>query len=499
MSPSNLILLLHAVLGGWLGFYSPVGGLVALVALVATTSGLYWHAGIGNLPTVEAYLLFLMLGALARRGAPRRKVAGQPQPPELAYAIRRWAAVLLLTFAVSTAVALARDATAGDPEEATAPSLFLAHLLMYSAPGLAGQLRWVFVAAVGPALLLLGIRNLPGEVHRRSLLRGLLAGLGLAITVPAIQAIWFNPWARPDLGQEAGVGVSGLFHDPHSYAAYLVLGIGVAAGVSRGSFRRGARSEGWGLLALAFGAFVALLSTNSRAGLIGAMIALIVMIALMPSNRRTYKLRPPGTRKRFAIAAATLLVASTLVMAWPTGRGIARDGWTRISGARMWEPLRPDVEIWHMTSVRVRQALWGKALTIIAQRPIWGAGPDGFRRESVPLTDTVGELSERSHTENAHNYFLQVGAEYGVPALAAFLVLVGMVVAIPGRAARRCADPLQRGLLAGICGGLAGFLSISLTAHPMLLAETQAVFWSAAALGVATAMSSPGREDRGDR
>jgi hypothetical protein len=58
---------------------------------------------------------------------------------------------------------------------------------------------------------------------------------------------------------------------------------------------------------------------------------------------------------------------------------------------------------------------------------------------------------------------------------------------------------LQRGLLAGICGGLAGFLSISLTAHPMLLAETQAVFWSAAALGVATAMSSPGREDRGDR
>ena len=93
--------------------------------------------------------------------------------------------------------------------------------------------------------------------------------------------------------------------------------------------------------------------------------------------------------------------------------------------------------------------------------------------------------------QNTHNYYLQLGAENGLPAMFAFVALVALTLATIARAAWRCTEPLQRGILSGIAAGQIGFLTFSLVSHPLLLAEMQAVYWSLAGLGVATAVYSP--------
>jgi len=96
--------------------------------------------------------------------------------------------------------------------------------------------------------------------------------------------------------------------------------------------------------------------------------------------------------------------------------------------------------------------------------------------------------------DNAHNYYLQVFAEFGLPAL---LLLCGTWAAVfmhmvaGARHAQRSGQRAR--ILAVLVGGL-GFLTSCLWSHPLLLAEAQVVLWLVLAWGTAeaTAESSAG-------
>ena len=90
-----------------------------------------------------------------------------------------------------------------------------------------------------------------------------------------------------------------------------------------------------------------------------------------------------------------------------------------------------------------------------------------------------------------HNYFLQVAAEYGAPALFCWLLLVVSVLATISRAAIGSrGPPHDQGLLIGVAAGQVGFLVMCFFSHPLLLAELQAAYWVFAGLGLSVVFAT---------
>jgi hypothetical protein len=75
--------------------------------------------------------------------------------------------------------------------------------------------------------------------------------------------------------------------------------------------------------------------------------------------------------------------------------------------------------------------------------------------------------------ENAHNYFLQVAAELGVPGLTLFLIFIGSALAIAARVLLRTADMR----LLGAAAGVLALLLTCFTGHPLLVYEVAFSFW----------------------
>jgi O-antigen ligase len=128
---------------------------------------------------------------------------------------------------------------------------------------------------------------------------------------------------------------------------------------------------------------------------------------------------------------------------------------------------------------------------MLFQRPIWGFGPNGFVETHVEVIDAAGAVVPAGElAENAHNYYLQLAVEYGVPTMLCLLALACTALALTLVAAYRSRSDAERLTLLGIAAGQTGFLAFSAISHPLLLAEMQAVYWILGALGVASFVSS---------
>lgn len=76
-------------------------------------------------------------------------------------------------------------------------------------------------------------------------------------------------------------------------------------------------------------------------------------------------------------------------------------------------------------SAGTRVEIWKAALKMIRDRPVFGFGPDTFRLVSrIYQTKVYAKLSQFTVADNAHNYFLQIGAGTGLAGLALFLMIV---------------------------------------------------------------------------
>ena len=94
-----------------------------------------------------------------------------------------------------------------------------------------------------------------------------------------------------------------------------------------------------------------------------------------------------------------------------------------------------------------REQFFQTSLRMIGARPLFGVGVGQYYRTS-PLFLSP-QLAWTYGSENAHNYFLQIGGELGLVGLGLFVVWLGAAIARAGagaraRAARRAAARRRR-------------------------------------------------------
>lgn len=174
-------------------------------------------------------------------------------------------------------------------------------------------------------------------------------------------------------------------------------------------------------------------ATLSRTGLLAALLGVLGAGALTTGE---------GTRQRWRLAFGAVAVVAAVAVA------LAGTGHLRIPGGG--------------TTLEVRFGLYRAAGRLVAERPVTGHGMGSFPVEILRVRDAEeAGLSRGRRPVVAHDDYLHVAAEGGLPAALAFLVYVGGVLGVGIAATRRARDgPSKR--LAGAATG--AFLALAVAA-----------------------------------
>jgi len=238
-------------------------------------------------------------------------------------------------------------------------------------------------------------------------------------------------------GDRLGVGLS----ETNYFAANLVLVLPLAFAIAlqqRTPGRRRMWLLGSGVLLLE------IFLTSSRGGFLGLLAAGMVFV----TRRR-------GFGAAFTLAAA--MIAAIVVL--PTDLG--QRALATIGGAE----APPGLEQSNMAHT----ALFWAGFRMIAAAPLWGVGPFNFKSLS-------GYYSGLDISFMAHNTYLEVAAELGIPVFVIFVSLLLVALGAFGRASRLHGSP-EAEELAGWGEGLrAGFVGFAV-AGTFISAEYEKYFW----------------------
>ena len=229
-------------------------------------------------------------------------------------------------------------------------------------------------------------------------------------------------------------------HLPDVNAAGSYFGMALCLAVGMAGRARGLGRVYWAAGAAAV--FAGLRVTESRSALAAVAIFLSLGAAWAATARRPLRLR--------AAALGTLLVAALAL-------GYAQTRTTKkgpIFGAEFRQQFNE-------TSVRMIRA-----------HPLFGVGVGQYYANSSLFLSP--ELAWRYGFENAHNYFLQIGAELGAAGLVVFVALIGALLV---RSARAIASAPRDWRLLGAASGVAAFSVTCLVGHPLLVDEVMFPFW----------------------
>ncbi|MSO55911.1 MAG: O-antigen ligase domain-containing protein [Acidobacteria bacterium] len=271
-----------------------------------------------------------------------------------------------------------------------------------------------------------------------------MAGIGLGVAILNVGALG---WEFASGGFSPIRRVSVTLSDLNAAGSYFALILPLVYVEARGISRRATILACGLVLAAAW-------ATGSRAAL-----ASVMAIAMLPGA--TAKLRARGRPSPTLIAvgagAALLLVLAVVGASVLVGNVPPATATMRIRGQFV------------ETSIRMLQ-----------RQPIFGIGIGRYYSSSWSYMPHRLRL-EYKH-ENAHNNFLQIGAELGIAGLALFLwllaaVLRGLVTGLP-----RAADS-DRAL--AVLVALCAFLLTCVAGHPLLIPEVAFSFWIVAGLAVA--------------
>jgi len=241
-------------------------------------------------------------------------------------------------------------------------------------------------------------------------------------------------------GQRVSAPFEGEVGEPNTFGGYLLLMLGLGAGLFLESPRARTRAWSLGLLALMALPF---LYTLSRVSYLG-VIPLVLVLALLSSRRRL-----------MAGVLVALLLGSPLVAYLAPTPVVKRVLYT-------FEPEvgQPTVKVGRVAfdpSTSARFVSFQRALAGWAERPILGWGVTGFAFMDAQYPRTL--------------------AETGVIGLAALLWLVWSVLRSGLGAFRALADPRERGLALGFVAGTAGLLTHAVGANTFIIVRIMEPFW----------------------
>ena len=292
-----------------------------------------------------------------------------------------------------------------------------------------------------------------------------VAGLATGVATAADLVGW-----DPAGTSFAGGRVGGLLGQPVYLGAVAVLLGPVAVGVALGpssltADTRGERRQtvlAW--LGVA-GYGLALVASGTRGAWLGLAAAGVVAWP---------HVRPHVAAHRLAAGAAAAGVVALAVLG-PVGGRVAA-------------AVDPDG-----AGGRSRLDEWVLAARVIGDRPLTGAGPEGYRIAApAHIDDGYARRHGRDEVvDRAHSGPLDVAAAGGIPAAALYVALVAVVVAACVRAARRAPDPL----VAGMALGVVAWVGQQLVSFP--LAEVDPAAWLLAGIVAGAGATRGGRARAG--
>ncbi|MDX1415564.1 MAG: O-antigen ligase family protein [Candidatus Promineifilaceae bacterium] len=219
--------------------------------------------------------------------------------------------------------------------------------------------------------------------------------------------------------------------------------------------------------AVTFLAALALLVTQSRSGwlgMIGGLFALVFVWSL---------LLPPSLKRNTIWGTMVFFLLVGLII-------LVQVGPARIT--ELWLDPPRDTIIGTFSTLKSRQEVWSWALTAVRDFPYTGTGLGTFRvvaRRLYPID--VPSAFDFAH---AHNVFLQMALDIGIPGLVSYVALLLLSVVLAWKVAR--SDLQLRPLGVGILASLWAFHVYGLADTSALGSKPALLFWIIIAmLGVA--------------
>lgn len=274
---------------------------------------------------------------------------------------------------------------------------------------------------------------------------GLVVAYGLYQYVQGVDISAFE-WVDGEQFPLLKVRIFSTLQNPNLLAGFLVIIAALAAGLGLNAEDRRRKTA---LLVLIIALLVCLVLTYSR----GAWLSVLAVVGAygVLYSRKTFWL---------------LLFVPVVVVA---GHDVLME--------RLMSIVNPTD-----TSATLRIALWESTLAMIADRPLfgigWGAYPLVYPAYDFFINDPGTTIF------HAHNMYLHIAAEIGVPGLLAFLALmfghVRLALALAENATNRWVGGLMLGVLAAVIGLAVGGLTDYILYNPQM----SMLFWLLNALTV---------------
>ncbi|MFB3853486.1 MAG: O-antigen ligase family protein [Vicinamibacterales bacterium] len=308
-----------------------------------------------------------------------------------------------------------------------------------------------------------------------------VAGIGIVQRYTGAGLLPF--WVRMD---PSIVRINSTFPDVNSLGSYLAMMLWIAVAVAR-FHRRAAWRAAW--LAVALASAVAAVFTASRI----AWAAILAGAFMYAFGLWRFGLLAAGSwlsRHMGRILAAGVSLGVVVVVAAST--------YATVRNVRYWDQQSYLDGVLYTLNLRLpadqrlkgRGVLWEAALRMMRRQPVAGIGVGRYYKEVYAYA--VPQEALPRPQENAHNYFLQVGAELGLAGLLALLALAGGATRGAIRVARSSSSEAEtRHTALAVAVGLIAYCLTWLTGHPMLLRSGQFAFWSIAAAAAVMEASHP--------
>jgi len=303
------------------------------------------------------------------------------------------------------------------------------------------------VGLVDGARLLEGLGLMAAAVtlfrQRPRLAERLPAALALSAVAAGCSSVllWFGVAPAGILARYTQIGyrVSAHVADVNAAGSYFVMVLCLAVGMA---FRaRGWKRAPW-LVAIAMTA-VGLWFSESRTALAALGVTAAVAAAWIASSTWQPKWRLVAFASVVVLALAAGALRARLLERDPTYRGAG-----------------------------FRTEFNAASLRMMAARPLFGVGMGQYYRMSRLFLGP--QLAWSYGAENAHNYFLQIGAELGLAGLALFAAWIGVGL---WPAIRALGERPRDARLLGSTAGVIALLGTCLTGHPLLVDEVAFPFW----------------------